>query len=138
MDEINKTIDKIAMDHKAMNRRIEKVIRDIKDKAEKEILDIRNELLLYKSQRIKIEMNADIKDFKSWLLEEGINYYEEDTPHYDLYLDIQRDKEFPVSTNFDNMYLYMLSKTHDRNVLSAFVVAYEEYLLYKNRILNQG
>ena len=23
-------------------------------------------------------MNADIKDFKTWLLEEGINYYEED------------------------------------------------------------
>lgn len=87
------------------------------------------------TKKIK-EMIRNMKDFRTWLIDEGYKVFEEDTPEHDLYLDIKSDKEFPVATSYDNIYLYLREQTlkhgiYNRNLFEAFTEVYNEYVFYK-------
>ena len=143
-DSIDKIMDHIAKEQESIYKRVEKVINLAEKRADKSVSDTRAEMLNLKSKVIEQEMELtelrqkldkyevpNLVDFKTWLLEEGCEFYDEETPEHDLYLDVKGDKEFPVATVFDDIYFYLKGCRACREALETFVRVYEDYHFYK-------
>lgn len=144
IDNINELMSNIAKEQESIYKRVERVINLAEKRADQYVTDSRAEVLKLKSQVMEQQMEvselkerlnkyetANVEDFKTWLLSEGYEFYDDETPEHDLYLDIKSDKEFPVATNFDDIYFYLKRCRACREALETFVIVYEDYYYYK-------